>query len=96
MKEIIRENTDYLIEVSCTCPVCGSVTKVPVYFQDYRKWGRQSPVENTFPYLHPEQKEVLDSGICPPCQRSLFGEDEEVDDYQVAMEDSLAFMGQWW
>jgi hypothetical protein len=98
MKEIIRENTDFLVEVPCTCPICGRVTRVPVYFQDYRKWCGQVLAQNAFPYLHPEQRETLISGICPSCQRSLFGEDDEdeVDDYQVAMEDSLAFMGQWW
>ena len=84
-----------------TCPFCNKVHSVNVISSDYRKWFCGDLVQKAFPYLNSTEREQLISGMCPACQSSIFGEEDEdwdegEDDYNEAMAESLASTGQWW
>ena len=52
---------------------------------DYWDWKDGAFVQDAFPYLSAEVREMLISGICPSCWNNMFGggfidEDEEVEE----------------
>jgi len=59
------------------CPFCGCSNVVSVNETDYYYWdGSGELVQNAFPYLSADERELLISGICPTCWDNLFSEDE--------------------
>lgn len=63
--------------VAVTCPECGEVAALHVRPEDYAAWaGRHTLIQHAFPYLRPEDRERLKSGICPACWDRLFKPDE--------------------
>ena len=67
------------------CPFCGKGNFIEVNDADYDDWQDGELVQNAFPYLSADEREMLISGICPTCWEKTFGsfdeeEDEEVDD----------------
>ena len=63
------------ITVVCPCPFCGSATEVEVNENDYWDWQDGELAQIAFPYLNPDEREILISGICKDCWRETFGED---------------------
>lgn len=66
------------IKVQTRCPECGCINEVEVYPQDladYRS-GRKHP-QDAFPYLSPDERETLITGICPACWDKLFPDEED-------------------
>jgi len=61
-------------EIICECPFCGSVDSVWVNEEDYIKWQNGELVQEAFPYLNSIEREMIISGMCPSCQKTLFGE----------------------
>lgn len=50
------------------CPFCGKRQSVMVYTKDYKKWARgQLLAQEAFPYLTPNEREIIISGICSKC-----------------------------
>lgn len=49
------------------CPFCGKVSNVVVEVSDYKKWVGGEYVQNAFPYLNADQREILLTGICEDC-----------------------------
>jgi hypothetical protein len=76
--------------IEATCPFCGAITPIEVNADDYAAWQAGELVQNAFPYLDAEDREVLISGICYDCQSEVFDEDE--DDYED-YEDDVDEMG---
>lgn len=62
------------IAILTTCPICGESYEITVEFADYLDWQSGELVQNAFPYLFPEEREMLLSGICPECWERVFGE----------------------
>lgn len=63
-----------MVELTITCPFCGKVHSVSVNVADYIRWTNRELVQNAFPYLSATEREQIISGICPTCQRDIFGE----------------------
>ena len=63
------------IEV-CHCPLCGEPHEVHVNLDDMGAWLNGTLVQNAFPYLSIQERELLQTGICGPCWDKSFGEDE--------------------
>lgn len=63
--------------VKTVCPFCGQVTYIQLPAEDYAKWQAGALVQDAFPYLSPETREQLISGICESCWDSTFGGDSE-------------------
>jgi hypothetical protein len=61
------------------CPFCGRGNEVEVNEADYWDWDDGMLVQDAFPYLSADEREMLISGICPTCWDKMFGSDEEPD-----------------
>lgn len=59
------------------CPVCGSMSILEVNAADYDKWlTKRLYIQDAFPYLSADQRELLLTGTHPECWDNLFGSDE--------------------
>ena len=74
---------DSAVIVITACPFCGKAHEVLVNEEDYLNWDDGELVQNAFPYLSADEREMLISGICPTCWDSMFGSDEEPDPDEV-------------
>lgn len=61
------------------CPFCGRGNEVEVNESDYWDWQDGELVQNAFPYLSADEREMLITGICGECWDKMFGSDEEPD-----------------
>ncbi len=68
------------IQVVCPCPFCGHGHSVWVNEIDYLDWQDGELVQNAFPYLSAEEREILISGICPTCWDGMFGSADDEED----------------
>ena len=84
-----------MITLEITCPFCGRTSYVKVEETDYLNWRNGDLAQDCFPYLSATEREQLISCLCPSCQASIFGEEEE-EDADACMRESLEFTGQWW
>lgn len=59
------------------CPFCGKTHYVEAHFADYTLWCNGELAQNAFPYLSATEREQMISGICPECQKKIFGSEED-------------------
>ena len=87
-----------MVTVNIQCPFCGKYHSVEVSTRGYALWRAGELIQIAMPELSATKREQLISGICPSCQKSFFGEEEEEegDDIDACMRDSLESTGQWW
>lgn len=63
------------ITLSVPCVQCGAVHKLRVHLDDYESWKNgEKLVQEAFPYLSADKRELLISGICPECWDRMFGQ----------------------
>ena len=75
------------ITITNRCPFCGQTHEVEVDYRSFINWQCGELAQNAFPHLTAEEREQLISGICPDCQRDIFGGDEGDDcDYEVGFD----------
>ena len=55
------------------CPFCGRGNEVEVNEMDYLDWSDGMLAQEAFPHLSATERESLISGLCPTCQKSIFG-----------------------
>lgn len=79
--------------IAITCPFCGADHEVEVNFQEYVNWVAGELIQNAMPSLTPTEREQLISHICPKCQDTVFGAEEEDEceppddcDYEVGFD----------
>lgn len=53
------------------CKRCGKMIKLRVYPNDLQDYYNGTPVNDAFPYLSDDQKEILNLGMCPDCWNYL-------------------------
>ena len=60
------------------CPHCGKVVVVKIPKEEWIKWdsGNGGLIQNCLVSLTPDERELLISGICPECWKSIFSGDE--------------------
>lgn len=56
------------------CPFCGDHHDVKVNETAYKNWCCGELIQRAMPDLTPTQREQLVSGLCPDCQRGIFGD----------------------
>ena len=63
-----------MITIENTCPFCGSRHYVFVDEDHFSLWNNGIElIQNAMPELSPTEREQLISGICPECQKKIFG-----------------------
>ena len=66
------------MRVGMRCVFCGNVHYVDVNEDGYKAWVEGALIQNALPELSATEREQLISHICPDCQDSIFGvEDDE-------------------
>lgn len=63
---------EYMI-ISTVCPFCGHHDAVTVPESGYLAWQNGELIQNAFPDLSAEEREMLLTGICRKCQAEIFG-----------------------
>ncbi len=61
------------VTVLTYCPFCGEAHEIEVNESDYWDWDDGELVQNAFPYLDANEREMLKTGICPSCWDAMFG-----------------------
>ncbi len=69
------------ITIERECKQCRQVTTLSVTAEGFAAWdlGKGAYVQNAFPELPPDLRELLVSGICGPCFDALFADLDELD-----------------
>ena len=71
-------NKDDTVKILTRCPVCNEQHFIPVKFCDYIKWKKDGVyVQDAFPYLNEDEREMLLSGICRKCWDEAMTDDED-------------------
>jgi hypothetical protein len=68
-KELKMSNTFDLME---TCRECGETQVINVNADDLYAWRGGKLIQNAFPYLSADERELMISGVCGKCFDSLF------------------------
>jgi len=59
-----------MITVATKCPFCRTETPLTVSERGYRRWVSGELIQRAFPELSPDDRERLQTGICPKCYPS--------------------------
>lgn len=63
--------------LNCTCAYCNKKYSMPVFKIDLEEYNKgEKLVQECFPYLSSEYRELLISGMCPECWDKLYEENE--------------------
>ena len=60
-------------EIHSVCPFCGTPHSVAVPSKGYRAWQEGELIQRALPQLSATEREQLISGMCPKCQKKIFG-----------------------
>lgn len=64
--------------VKTKCPFCHKYHLVEVDIKDFYAWhDGEKLVQDAFPYLSANEREMLISGICPTCWDKMFPPEED-------------------
>ena len=72
------------------CPFCGK-RNIPLFLdaEAYYKWAnREICIQDAFPDLSPDQREIILTGICPECWDEHIGKVEEEADEDLVLENA--------
>ena len=75
--KILKQMNARIITLITTCPFCGRENSINVCEEDYSAWQNGALVQDAFPYLLADEREMLISGICPTCWNDTFFDEEE-------------------
>ena len=59
------------------CLQCESTHQIEVHESDYYDWRSGMPIQEAFPYLSIDEREILISGICGSCWDKIFPKEGE-------------------
>ena len=67
------------LKIIVSCRLCEKLFDFTANLEDYNEWRKgEKNIQDCFPYLNPDQRELLLSGICNTCWDKMFKEHEEV------------------
>lgn len=58
------------------CAMCGYSTIMEVNRKEWEAWKKGAFIQDAFPLLSPDEREMILSGTHPECWDKLFSEDE--------------------
>ena len=59
------------------CPFCGAESEVKLPIAAYARWQMGEMAQNVWPEMSREDREILISGICKECQKTIFAPPED-------------------
>lgn len=65
------------VDISMSCFKCGEMHSVNVDLAQYGAWLNGELIHRAMPQLSATEMEQLVSRLCPKCQDSIFGSDDE-------------------
>lgn len=75
---IIEQNYGDHKNLLIPCPCCGSTSTIKLdakqtrqFDEGMKKYEAGELTQNAFPFLNPDERELLISGICPKCWESM-------------------------
>ena len=86
MKGVVCMSTERkMIEVTKQCMCCGASVPLKVYEEDYIEFTttprtQRRFVQDIFPYLAPQDREMFISQVCPNCWEDMFPSEDEDED----------------
>lgn len=65
-----------IVAIVTRCPSCGKKSEIPVRPEQLAAWLRPGGplVQDAFPELSADDRELLISGLCPPCWDKAVGD----------------------
>ena len=60
------------VKISVKCTQCGKEFEFTVYEKDLESYNNGELIQRAFPYLSPEERELMISGYCPDCWKKLW------------------------
>jgi hypothetical protein len=63
------------INVAIQCKICKEDQVIRISEADLKKWQDGELVQNAFPYLSADQRELFITGFCGKCYDNLFKEE---------------------
>lgn len=73
---MVAFNKSEVVELVTSCVSCGAEKRIVVDMADYEDWRAGGLIQNCFPYLSADDREILISRICGECFDRTFGGDE--------------------
>lgn len=73
---MVAFNKSEVVELVTSCVSCGAEKKIVVDMADYDDWRAGGLIQNCFPYLSADDREILITGLCGKCFDGLFEGDE--------------------
>jgi hypothetical protein len=74
------------ITAKCVCRICNNPKEIPdVPVAGLKAWEDGELIQDALPNLTADQRELLISGTCDDCWKTMFGtvDDEELEDDEV-------------
>lgn len=68
----IYQHNNQNIEAVCTCQGCHGETHLSLSIEDFNRWQAGMKIQDAFPNLDADQREMLISGTCPKCWNRMF------------------------
>lgn len=70
----MEEKTRYMFK----CMLCGTPIMIMAYPSDMERYQKgEGLIQDIFPYLTADEREIIMTGICGKCFDSAFDDDEE-------------------
>ena len=62
---------------SITCRKCGKTFEFPTFREDFERFEKCEGIQYVLPYISPEYRELMLSGVCPTCWDEIMETEEE-------------------
>jgi len=77
---------DFELVDTYDCTKCGAEYELKFILQDYVDWKENGKmIQDAFPYLNADERELLKSGICNDCWQKMFAWIDEDDEEEVGV-----------
>jgi hypothetical protein len=68
------------VYLNVQCRKCRDIVHLNVNERDVVAWRNGRSIQDAMPYLTPDEREILISGICGPCFDAIFSPEESEDE----------------
>lgn len=71
------QNPTMMNVITRPCMWCGQRSEIEVNYAHYQKWVQGALIQNAFPELNADERELVKLGTHPECWGSMAPEEEE-------------------